>query len=106
MQLHRGTGHPEQHLARRVEAEGLFDPVWNAGGVVEGLGPLVGMTPTPVPGVAEQLGGGLVAGHHHQEEEGDDLLVGQLVAVDLGVDQCRGQVVADASVRRSSTMSW
>ena len=106
MQLHGRAGHPDQHLARGVVAEGLLHPVGDPGGVGEGFDTLVGVAPTPVPGIAQQLGGGLVAGHHHEEEEGDDLVVGQLVAVDLGRQQGRGQVVPAGPGGGWSTMAW
>ena len=53
----------------------------------------IGIAVGPVPGVSEQFGRGFVAGHDHEEQETDDLVVGQPIAVDLGREQGRGQIV-------------
>ena len=93
VQLDLGGGDPRQHLGGRVVAKRLLNPMLDVCAVAERLGPLLRVPPGPVPGVAQQLRGGLVAGHDHQEQEGDDLVVAEAVAVDLGVHQRRGHVV-------------
>ncbi len=55
---------------------------------------LIGIAPQPVHAIADQLGGGLVAGDDHEIAEGDDLVVCQVFAVDLGVEQSAHQVGA------------
>ena len=47
--------------------------------------------------MGDGVAGGLVAGHDQQDEERRQLLVGELLAVDLGVDQRGDQVVAPGS---------
>ena len=62
-------------------------------GSANDLGPFVGEAPAPVPGVGQQLGGRLVAGHDHEEEKGDDLVVDEPVACEVGAEQRRGEVL-------------
>ena len=93
-ELHVPGGDPQEHLRRGVVAQGLFHPLRGTPRLGQGLGLLVREPPGPVPGVGEQLGGGLVARHHDEEEKGDDLVVGQPVPVDVDVEQARGEVVA------------
>jgi hypothetical protein len=69
----------DPRVHRRLAGEDALAPPRVCGEVVEG--------------VAEQLRRRLVAGHHHEEEEPDDLVVGHAVALDLGGDQRRRQVV-------------
>ncbi len=57
------------------------------------MAPFVGMAPRPVPRVAEQLRRRLVTRHDHEEQERDDLVIGQVVAVDLGIDEGGRQIV-------------
>ena len=87
-----------EQLAGGVEAQRLLDPRARPGPVSPAPSKtcreLVGVPGQVEERVAEQLGRGLVAGHDHQEEEGDDVLVAEPVAVDLGLDQRAGQVVA------------
>src|SRR3546814_9939985 len=72
-----------EHLRRGVEAERLLDPgghqIGRVLGIGEDLGHLFRVRGEVHERVAEQLGGGLVAGHHHQDQEGDDLGGGQPV---------------------------
>ena len=93
-----------QDLAGRVVAQRLLDPQRNPLEVVVDRGQLIGVLVTPERRVGKQFGGGLVAGDHHQEQEAEDLFVGEPVAVDLGLQQRRRQVVGEllAALRRPS----
>ena len=87
-----------EHLAGGVEAQRLLDPRVDHRGRRARVRSKTCCELVGVPGqveerVAEQLGGGLVAGDDHQEQERDDLLVGEPVAVDLGLEQRAGEVV-------------
>ncbi len=82
-----------QDLARRVVAQALLHPQRDPRRVGVHPGELVGVAVGPIQRGAQQFGGGLVAGDHHQEQEREDLLVGEPVAADLGLQQRRGQVV-------------
>ncbi len=58
-------------------------------------------TETPADGVA----GGLVAGHDEENEEARDLVVGELLAVELGVDEDGREVVGRrADLRRRQVL--
>ena len=74
-------------------AQRLLDPRRDQRDVVEHLRLLRGVRRQVEERVAEELGGGLVAGDDHEEQEGHDLAVGEPVAVHLRGDQRRGQVV-------------
>ena len=56
-------------------------------------GALVGVLGEGPQAVADGVARGLVAGHHQQDEERGQLGVGERLAVDVGVDQRRGEVV-------------
>ena len=82
-----------QDLAGGVIAQRFLDPQRNPGQVGVDRGQLIGVLVAPKRGIGKKFGGRLVAGDHHQEHEPEDFLVGEPVAVDLGFQQCRGQVV-------------
>lgn len=84
---------PGQDLAGGVVAQGLLYPRHDQLVVVEHRSQLVGILVAPICGVGKKFGGRLVSGDHHQEQEGHDLVIGEPVTVDLGIHQCRRQVV-------------
>ena len=55
---------------------------------------LLGEVAERLHAVADRVARGLVAGDHEQHEERRELLVGERLAVELGVDQRRDEVVA------------
>ncbi|CAG7348502.1 hypothetical protein PICSAR64_04377 [Mycobacterium avium subsp. paratuberculosis] len=81
-----------QDLAGGVVAQRLLDPQRHPGQVVVDGRQLVGVLVAPKRGIGKQFGGGLVTGDHHQEHEPEHLVVGEPIAVDLGLQQRRRQV--------------
>ena len=65
----------------------------DAGGVGLPQRPLIGVLGQGQQAVADGVAGGLVAGHDEEDEEGGHLGRGERLAVDVGVDQGRGDVV-------------
>ena len=63
-------------------------------GVPHDLVELVGVREQGEEQVAERAVGGLDAGRQQQPEEGEDLLVGEPVPVDLGLDELADEIVA------------
>ena len=55
---------------------------------------LLGVGEQPEQQVPQRAVGGLDAGREQQAQEGEDLLVGELLAVDLGLREAADQVVA------------
>ena len=82
-----------QDLTGGVVAQGLLYPQRHSRGVGVNGGQLGWVLVAPKCSVGKEFGGGLVAGDHHQEHEPQDFVVGEPVAVDLGLQQRRRQVV-------------
>ena len=84
MHLDVGRRHPGQHLRRGVEPQRLLHPGIDRDVARPHRVALAGVGLCPVGGVA---------GHDHQEQEGHDVVVVEAIAVDLGHEQRRGEVV-------------
>ena len=100
----RAGSSPARSSASRCRSAASPRPSRGSGPGRPAAWPARRVAPAPVPGVGQQLGGRLVPGHDHQEEEADDLVVGQPVAVDLGLQQ-RHVRSSRSWRRRSATMS-
>ena len=88
-----------------VVAKGLLHPQRNPFVIGEHRGQLILVASGPMrPRCRRRFGGGLVARDHHQEQERHDLVITEAVTVDLGLDECRGQIVGGL-LRRCATMS-
>ena len=61
--------------------------------IVDQLGPLIGMTCEEFEAVADEVGGGVVAAYEHEPSKTKELVFAQMVAVELGVQQCRQEVI-------------
>ena len=83
---HRGAG---QHLGRRLDPEHLLDRGRDQRRVGHELGPLLGVASEQLGAEPDQGRGRVVAGDQEQEGEAEQLLVGQVLAVDLGRDAAR-----------------
>ena len=88
----RGGAPGEVH--RAVVAEDLFDRAGRQRRVLDEPVPLVALAQQGDGAVADQVGGGLVAGHEEEHDGGSQLLLGELVALLLGGEQRGEEVVA------------
>ena len=85
---------PPDQLHRRVVPQRLLDDHRGAIGITGELGPVLRLTQHHQDRVGDQVHRRLVARDQQQVARRDDLLGGQLVAVLLGRDQRRDQVLA------------
>ena len=74
---------------RRLPAQALLDRLRHQRAVVAHRVELVGMREQPEEQVARRAVGGLGAGREQQAQEGEDLLVGEALAVELGAARAR-----------------
>ncbi|CAB4945139.1 unannotated protein [freshwater metagenome] len=88
--LRRGAAEVRE---RREHPQRLLDRAGREGGVVDQHLQLVGVLHQGPHGRGVGRFGGVVAGRHHEDEPGEDLLVAQRVAVDVGEDQDARHVV-------------
>ncbi len=92
-------------LHRSVVAQELLDRVLGELGVVAQQRELVGMAEQRDLRVAEEVLGRLVAGLEQQDAVGDELGVGEPLAVGLGFEQRRQQIVARVGAAALSASS-
>ena len=100
-QDHGLEGDAAHELVGSVEAQQLVDGVGELGRVVAQGGQLVGRFEQVEQAVADERGGGLVAGHVQGDELGQQLLGAQAVALVGGLHQCGHDVVAGLGPLRS-----
>ena len=86
-----GAAHDEQE--RRLVADALLDGLRKEGPVVVDGIELVGVGEEAEEQIAARPIGRLRARRQEQAQEGENLLVGELMAVDLGADQVADEVV-------------
>ena len=99
-------GRGPRHVRHRSgPAQHLLDRCRDQRGVVDKLPALVRVVDEGQRAERDQVAGGLIARHQQQEGEIQQVVVGELLAVDLGAGQDRQHVVSRHAARLAA-MSW
>src|SRR5207249_608432 len=83
---------------RRLPPQQLFDRARDDGGVLDDLAAMVGMGGEEGVEARQRVADGVEAGDQEQEADVEDLLAGQLVAVDLGGEEVAEDVLGRAAL--------
>ena len=92
-------GHPGDAHDRGLPAQQLLDGVGDERGVLDELAPVLGVLGQEGEHAVERGGDRVEAGDQEEEADVEDVLAGEAVALDLGVEEVREQVVLAAPPR-------